>query len=168
MWATLLSHPCSCCVLRVCVPEQVLTHCKMARFICILLACFALLCCAPLTQAATKAAKSKDVTKLQIGVKVRGAHCAISQLHILPGLIWALSGLGAGMNAQQSEGYTSMRGITGLICVFMVCSAQAGGVRGEGQGGRYCCSALHGADVGRLWLVVSLSEAEDVDSGNSW
>ena len=90
--------------LRVCVPEQVLLHCKMARSICIFLACSALLCCAPLTQAATKAAKSKDVTKLQIGVKVRSAQCAISQLHILPGLIWALSGLGAGVNAQQSEG----------------------------------------------------------------
>ncbi len=39
----------------------------MAR---LLLAAALLLCCASLGQAATKAAKTKDVTKLQIGVKV--------------------------------------------------------------------------------------------------
>ena len=41
----------------------------MARYM--LLAITAILCCASLAQAATKTTKSKDVTKLQIGVKVR-------------------------------------------------------------------------------------------------
>ncbi len=62
----------------------------MARSICLLLACSALLCCASLAQAATKAAKSKDVTKLQIGVKARGPQSAIRQWHAFTGLICAL------------------------------------------------------------------------------
>ena len=52
----------------------------MAR---LLVAVALLLCCASLGQAATKAAKTKDVTKLQIGVKVlsRGAGSAALVAH---------------------------------------------------------------------------------------